>query len=156
MNSDEMTAGSVSATSHERNFYAARSRWWNSTGGGSRTAGVAQTTKGLGGIRAGDGGKKFRSEWAEEDQQNLKWMEENRIDEKTGKCLPVPEEEVAKCSPEMVQIRKILGGGGKIERVSGGVQGTGQGFLKERVWWIVGGCFVIYVLISRLVGVDEL
>lgn len=151
MNSEEMTAGSVSATNAERKFFAARSRWWNSTGGGSRV-GVAQTTKGLGGVKAGDGGRKFRSEWPEVDGENGEWMKENRVDEKTGKCLPVEGEE---CSPESVRIRQILGGGGKTERVSGGIQVAGQGFLRERLWWIVGGCFLIYVIVSRLVGIDD-
>ena len=33
MNSEEMTAGSLSASPTERRWHSARSRWWNTTGG---------------------------------------------------------------------------------------------------------------------------
>src|SRR5437016_10556634 len=65
MTSEEMTTGSVSASPAERRYFAARSRWWNSTGGGSsenKKAGVIASTKGIGAIKAGDGGVKFRAE----------------------------------------------------------------------------------------------
>ena len=51
MTSDEMTTGSVSASEAERKYHAARSRWWNSTGGGSQGKGGQK-----GNIKAGDGG----------------------------------------------------------------------------------------------------
>lgn len=117
-----MTTGSVRASVLERKALAARSRWWNSTGGGSwvppanGTAGYGIGQQGLssdisgsglggrgkgrerahgmtgnGAIKAGDGGKKFRSEWPELDAENWRWMKEARIDVMTGAVLPKPE-----------------------------------------------------------------
>ena len=85
MTSEEMTTGSVSATEAERKVLAARTRWWNSTGGGStkRTlageSGEAQAQQGasggsgrtgFGAIKAGDGGQRFKEQWPEEDEEN--------------------------------------------------------------------------------------
>ncbi|KAJ8110187.1 hypothetical protein ONZ43_g5939 [Nemania bipapillata] len=80
MTSEEMTTGSVSATSRERKIYAERSRWWNSTGGGSHAKNPAQK----GNVKLGDGGAKFRSEWSELDKENWNWMTENNINTTTG------------------------------------------------------------------------
>ena len=55
MTSDEMTSGSISASKAGRMFFTKQSRWWNSNGGGTLSAG----------IKAGDGGLKFRVEWPE-------------------------------------------------------------------------------------------
>ncbi|POS85052.1 ubiquitin-conjugating enzyme E2 6 [Erysiphe pulchra] len=81
MTSEEMTTGSVSASLSERKWAAARTRWWNSTGGGSWKD---NKTIQKGNVKAGDGGSKFRSEWPQLDQENWKWMEQNRIDPITG------------------------------------------------------------------------
>jgi ubiquitin-conjugating enzyme E2 J2 len=84
MTSEEITTGSVSGTAAERKYYAAQSRWWNSTGGGSHApTRVAQR----GNIKAGDGGAKFKSEWPEIDAENWKWIRENNIDVATGQKL---------------------------------------------------------------------
>ncbi|KAI5286201.1 Ubiquitin-conjugating enzyme E2 6 [Ascosphaera acerosa] len=108
MTSEEMTTGSVGATAHERKLLAARSRWWNSTGGGTSTrqtvrspspAGVTPATRKRGksatkaaaaSTRGGDGGAKFRAEWPDQDEANWKWMEDNRIDVATGTVVPLP------------------------------------------------------------------
>ncbi|KFZ18203.1 hypothetical protein V502_04229 [Pseudogymnoascus sp. VKM F-4520 (FW-2644)] len=62
MTSEEMTTGSVAATEAERKWTTARTRWWNSTGGGSSTRLLPgmPVPKGNGAIKAGDGGAKFR------------------------------------------------------------------------------------------------
>lgn len=89
MTSDEMTTGSVSATPHERKLFAAQSKWWNSTGGGSTPKTIpgvsGSNASGHGNVKAGDGGAKFKSEWAELDEENWKFMKEKRIDPKTGR-----------------------------------------------------------------------
>ncbi|KAF2863686.1 UBC-like protein [Piedraia hortae CBS 480.64] len=94
MTSEEMTTGSIKASDSERREYAAKSRWWNSTGGGSaeRTRGNAIT--GFGAIKLGDGGKKFRNEFPELDEQNKAWMMENKVDPQTGisaNAIPSPD-----------------------------------------------------------------
>ncbi len=86
MTSEEMTTGSVSATEAERKFHAARSRWWNSTGGGSHAKAGGPAQKGN--VKAGDGGAKFRSEWPDVDAANWTWMREQRVDTATGNKLP--------------------------------------------------------------------
>ncbi|CAK7232148.1 Ubiquitin-conjugating enzyme E2 6 [Sporothrix eucalyptigena] len=80
MTSEEMTTGSVRATPAERKFYAARSRWWNSTGGGSYGKAGAERAQ----IKVGDGGANFRAEWADLDKANWAWMKEQNVDVATG------------------------------------------------------------------------
>ncbi|KAK4690253.1 ubiquitin-conjugating enzyme E2 J2, partial [Lecanoromycetidae sp. Uapishka_2] len=117
MTSDEMTTGSLGAGESERKWLAARSRWWNSTGGGSSTnpvKGNIATVKGVGAVKAGDGGVKFRAEWPELDEENWKWMRDNNVDAATGKVLPPPEGEgeasnVA-CSPKVAALKRGPGG----------------------------------------------
>ncbi|KAK5107196.1 hypothetical protein LTR62_001642 [Meristemomyces frigidus] len=94
MTSDEMTTGSISGTDAQRKEFAARSRWWNSTGGGStdrRLGGThapvpSSNTRGFGSIKAGDGGKRFQEQWPELDEENWKWMEMHRTNPQTGEC----------------------------------------------------------------------
>lgn len=101
MTSDEMTTGSISATEQERRYLASRSRWWNSTGGGSGQRPGSKSGGGGGGgggggtgnagaIRSGDGGARFRIEWPDLHDLNVKWMTEHRIDLATGSVLPQP------------------------------------------------------------------
>lgn len=106
MTSEEMTTGSISMRENERKVLAARSRWWNSTGGGTctdrrfsdlddagggwkphvgkdgaRTGGVSVV------IKTGDGGERFRLEFPEVDLENWKWMREMRVNLQTGIAL---------------------------------------------------------------------
>lgn len=157
MNGEEMTAGSISGTPAERKWYAARSRWWNSTGGGSATSpkpGVQNTTKGVGNIKAGDGGAKFRSEWPDEDAENWRWIGEHRIDPKTGKCLPDNPEQ-GPCSPETAALRRRLGGGDAVNAISSGgsaVRNAGQGWLTKRHLWYGAAAIFVYVILVRIFG----
>ncbi|KAJ6439720.1 Major facilitator superfamily transporter [Purpureocillium lavendulum] len=73
MTSDEMTTGSVSTSAAERRYLASKSRWWNSTGGGSHVKNPAQK----GNVKAGDGGAKFRAEWPEVDAENWEWIKKS-------------------------------------------------------------------------------
>lgn len=158
MNSEEMTAGSISHTPTERRYFAARSRWWNTTGNGTATSpkpGVQQTVKGLGNIKAGDGGAKFRSEWPEEDAENWTWISENRIDPKTGKCIPDPPGEAVQCSPETAALRRRLGGANSAGALAQGgeaIKEAGQGWLGKRGLWYAAGAFMLYVVLSRIFG----
>ncbi|CAK7212209.1 Ubiquitin-conjugating enzyme E2 6 [Sporothrix curviconia] len=86
MTSEEMTTGSVRATPAERRFYAARSRWWNSTGGGSYGKANVERAQ----IKVGDGGANFRAEWAELDAANWAWMKEQGVDTATGQITGPP------------------------------------------------------------------
>jgi ubiquitin-conjugating enzyme E2 J2 len=159
MNSEEMTAGSISGTTAERKWYAARSRWWNSTGGGSASKpvpGVHATTKGLGNIKAGDGGVKFRAEWPAEDQANWEWMGQHRIDPATGRMLPDTEGEVINCSPETKTLRRILGGSttgvGAVVQGGQAAREAGRGWVWQNTIWIMGGLLVAYFMIVRVFG----
>jgi ubiquitin-conjugating enzyme E2 J2 len=159
MTSEEMTTGSLSATLQERKALAAQTRWWNSTGGGSTNRTIAgqqptqsSNTRGFGAIKAGDGGKRFREHWPEVDEENWKWMEEKRIDPRTGKS-PV---QAPSCSPEATALRRRAGGttGGLGAVVEGGreVGAAGQGWVRRNAWYIILGGLFCYVLIMRLVG----
>jgi ubiquitin-conjugating enzyme E2 J2 len=159
MTSEEMTTGSVSATAAERKYFAARTRWWNSTGGGSsenRRSGVVATTRGIGAIKAGDGGVKFRAEWPEEDRENWVWMRECGVDPATG--LMMKKEEALNCSPDTVALRRRpVGSGGLGAVVEGGqvAREAGQGWLRRHKVLVGMGVVFLYVMLARLFMGDE-
>lgn len=144
MTSNEITTGSISASTEERKMLAARSRWWNSTGGGSHdSARVAQK----GNIKAGDGGKKFRAEYPDEDAENWKWIRENNVDVATG------QRPVSSCGPQLVG--GIGGSGHQAQAVVDAVvqqREAGRGWVSNNKLLIFGGAIFIYVLIARLLG----
>lgn len=127
---------------------AARSRWWNSTGGGSHdSARVAQK----GNIKAGDGGKKFRAEWPEEDAENWKWMRENNVDMATGQRLNAAGGN--SCGPQLVA--GIGGSSNQAQAVVDAVvqqREAGRGWMARNKLLVAGGVIFIYVLIARLLG----
>lgn len=177
-----MTTGSLSGSESERRWYAARSRWWNSTGGGSGTRSTAATAgsgaanapsarKGIGAVKAGDGGAKFRAEWPDIDQANWAWMERERVDAATGTVVLVVannNNNNKKCSPEAIALLKGPNGaaGASVDvGVVGGVvgqavRGRGQGWVMG---WMGGHkllvgfvAVVAFVLMQRLVaGVEK-
>lgn len=150
-----MTTGSLGATDAERRWYAARSRWWNSTGGGSGTKAVKgnnATTRGVGAVKAGDGGVKFRAEWAEVDEANWRWMKENGVDAATGQIVASGDAAglTAVCSPEAAALRRGPGGSvAGLDDAGRVVRQAGQGWLGRNKW-LVGFLVVVgYVLLSR-------
>lgn len=158
MTSDEMTTGSIGASNQERERLAARSRWWNATGGGSSTRrmpGKQGVFKTAGSIKAGDGGAKFRSEWPELDEENWKWMDEHEIDPQTGMPQPLSESASAQCSPEAAALRRRLVGGasgrGKLVRANE----AGQGWLSRHKTWLVIGIVFVWVVLARVFGEDD-
>ncbi|PGH13709.1 hypothetical protein AJ80_06214 [Polytolypa hystricis UAMH7299] len=157
MTSEEMTTGSVSASDAERRALAARSRWWNSTGGGSHikaVAGVTASIKGIGNIKAGDGGLKFRTEWPELDEENWKWMKDNRIDTATGLVKADPNSAPVKCSPETSALRKRPAGSapGLGAVVEGGqaARNVGQSWLRRYKVWVGLVMVLGYAFLARL------
>ncbi|MCJ1467619.1 Ubiquitin-conjugating enzyme E2 6 [Pseudocyphellaria aurata] len=161
MTSDEMTTGSVHGTDAERKWAAARTRWWNSTGGGSQSKAVRgnnASARGIGAVKAGDGGVKFRFEWPELDAENVAWMKEHKIDIVTGDLLPDSNASASgsSCSAEVAALRRGPGGSGVgLGAVVGGGQAArqaGQGWVRNHKF-AVGAMVVIgYVLLARLMG----
>lgn len=160
MTSDEMTTGSVHATDADRKWAAARSRWWNSTGGGTSARavpGVNASAKGIGAVKAGDGGVKFRAEWPELDEENWRWMRESRVDAATGNVVPDPNAAPSgNCSPEAAALRRRPGGSaaGLGAVVEGGqaAREAGQSWIRRNKF-VVGVMVVVgYVLLARLMG----
>lgn len=161
MTSEEMTTGSVSASDAERRLFAARSRWWNSTGGGSHSKsvpGVTSTVKGIGNIKAGDGGRKYRAEWPELDEENWQWIKDNRVDAATGHILPDPNA-VANgsgnnCSPETSALRRrpTVSAAGLGAVVEGGqrARDVGESWFRRHKVWICVGMVLGYALLARL------
>ncbi|KAF2198341.1 ubiquitin-conjugating enzyme [Delitschia confertaspora ATCC 74209] len=164
MTSEEMTTGSVRASDHERRLFAQRTRWWNSTGGGSKQTGSASSnTNGVGAIKAGDGGAKFRAEWPELDEENLKWMKEKRINPANGLPMaPAPDKSMTSslqqgaCSPEAAALRRRFGnstaGVGAVVQDAQVARDAGQGWLSKNKWRLLFGAFFGYILIARLIG----
>lgn len=161
MTSEEMTTGSVSASESQRKAFAASTRWWNSTGGGttSRTLGGAQkeqssNSRGFGGIKGGDGGKKFREQWPEVDEENWKWMEEHEIDPQSGKCLaPVPQ---PSNSPEASALKRRAGGSnaaiGAVVEGGQAARDAGQGWLRRNWGKMAMVAVFVYVLAARVMS----
>ncbi len=160
MTSEEMTTGSVSATEGERKWAAARTRWWNSTGGGTSTRsvpGVSATTKGIGAIKAGDGGVKFRAEWPELDEENWKWMKENRIDPATGNVVPDPDAPHPNgCSPETAALRRrptgSAAGLGAVVEGGQAARDVGQSWIRRHKLVVGAVALFSYVILARLLG----
>lgn len=155
MTSNEMTTGSIGATSQEREKLAAKSRWWNATGGGSssrRLVGKQGLFKSAGSIKAGDGGAKFRSEWPEFDEQNWKWIEEHEIDPQTGLPKPLSESASAQCSPETAALRRRLLGGASGMGGLVHANNAGQGWLSRHKTWITIGLVFSWVVLARIFG----
>ncbi|KAF2086592.1 UBC-like protein [Saccharata proteae CBS 121410] len=157
MTSEEMTTGSVRASDAERRLFASRTRWWNSTGGGSHSKSTAGNTKGIGAIKAGDGGAKFKAEWPELDEENWKWMREHKIDAATG--MPVQSAEGrAPCAGEVAALRKRPGGsvahGLAGQVVEGGREArqVGQGWMGRNKWLVGVALLFGYVITARLLG----
>ncbi|KAI0129820.1 ubiquitin-conjugating enzyme [Xylariales sp. AK1849] len=144
MTSEEMTTGSVSSTEQDRKNIAARTRWWNSTGGGSQNKAALK-----GNVKAGDGGAKFRAEWSDVDKENLAWMMENKIDPATGLRIGG-----ASCGP---QLGIAQGSGGQARAMADAVvqrrDAAGRGWLSNRVL-IVVGVIVLYTAVARWLGWD--
>ena len=155
MTSEEMTTGSISATDAERKWATARTRWWNSTGGGSWTESGKGAQKGN--VKAGDGGAKFRSEWPELDRENWKWMKENRIDPATGIVVldpAVPAGSSHACAPGMA-LRRPSGSQHIAGAVVEGGRAVGEesrGWLRRNRLLVAGTVIFTYVLIARLLG----
>lgn len=159
MTSDEMTTGSLGACDAERKWLAARSRWWNSTGGGSvktPVKGNTATVKGVGAVKAGDGGVKFRAEWPELDEENWKWMKEHRIDATTGKILASSEIENgttgAACSPEVAALKRGPGGTTGLGDAGRAAREAGQSWVRRNKVLVVGMVVIGYALIVKLMG----
>ncbi len=152
MTSEEMTTGSVGATEAERKWAAARTRWWNSTGGGSYKDGK---TVQKGNVKAGDGGAKFRAEWPELDKENWKWMKENRIDPVTGNQMPDPNASSSTCGVGMNGLRRPSGSQAVVGAVVEGGRAVGQegtSWIRRNKLLLAGGVIFTYVLIARLLG----
>ncbi|KAE8148836.1 cytochrome c/c1 heme lyase-domain-containing protein [Aspergillus avenaceus] len=157
MTSEEMTTGSVSASEAERRVLAARSRWWNSTGGGSHVnfiPGVTPSAKGINNVKAGDGGLKFRSEWPELDEENWKWMKDNRIDTNTGQLIPDPDAATTSCSPETSALRRRPNGSapafGAVMEGGHVAREAGQSWVRRNKLWVGLGILFGYAFLTRL------
>lgn len=145
MTSEEMTTGSVSTTTAERRFLAARSRWWNSTGGGSH----AKSSPALkGNVKAGDGGAKFRAEWPEVDVENWEWMKNKKVDVVSGNRLDA--DNASSCGPQL----GIAGSSShQAQAVVDAVvqqREAGTGWIYRNKLMVAGGLIFLYVLIARL------
>jgi ubiquitin-conjugating enzyme E2 J2 len=158
MTSEEMTTGSVSATEAERKAFASRTRWWNSTGGGSTKRTLADQSDepqarqsggrtGFGAIKAGDGGLRFKEHWPEEDEENWRWMETERIDPQTGRSLILQQQAqkqkaAAADRPEATATN---------ERRAA-VDAAPPSWLSKNKWYIVTAALFAYVLAARALG----
>ncbi|KAH6678716.1 ubiquitin-conjugating enzyme [Halenospora varia] len=149
MTSEEMTTGSVGASELERKWAAGRSKWWNSTGGGSWKGEGAKVQKGN--VKAGDGGAKFRAEWPDLDKENWKWIKENNIDPATGNPMGSAP---GSCGPGMA-LRRPSGSQPVVGAVVEGGRAVGEegrSWLGRNKLLVAGVAIFTYVLIARLFG----
>ena len=147
MTSEEMTTGSVSSTEAERKYLASKTRWWNSTGGGSHAKNPAQK----GNVKAGDGGAKFRAEWPDVDKENWEWMTKHKIDTATGNKIGG-----TSCGPQLGIA--AAGSGHQTQAVVDAVvqqRDAGTGWLSQNRLLIIGGVIFVYMLIARIMSEGE-
>jgi ubiquitin-conjugating enzyme E2 J2 len=114
----------------------------------------SSNTKGVGAIKAGDGGAKFRAEWPELDKENWKYMGERRIDPRTGHVVPEPGQQQLSCTPAANALRRRLTGSNS-GAVVGGAQvarEAGQSWLGRNKFYIAIGLVFTYVLAARILG----
>ena len=152
MTSNEITTGSLSASSQERKIYAARSRWWNSTGGGSSKNG---TPANKGNVKAGDGGAKFREEWPELDLENQEWMRKNNINHATGQSMDGDKEN--SCSPHLPKASSTSGH--QAQAVVDAVvqqRDAGRGWLSRHKLFAAGCAVLFYIVVVRIFNGDGL
>lgn len=151
MTSEEMTTGSVRASEQERKLFAHRTRWWNSTGGGSKQPSTAgSNARGIGSIKAGDGGAKFRLEWPEVDEENLKWMTEKRIDPATGLPRQIQSNSHPHCSPEVAGLRRRPGASATVVQDAAQIARDAQQSVWSRhKWSIIFGSLFMYIMMTR-------
>ncbi|KAL2063160.1 hypothetical protein VTL71DRAFT_6232 [Oculimacula yallundae] len=160
MTSEEMTTGSVGGTESERKWAAQRSRWWNSTGGGSHKDITGKNSQ-KGNIKAGDGGLKFAAEWPELDAENWKWMKENRVDIMTGIQARDPNATSStgsNCGPGIGGLRRPSGSqavGRAVVEGGRAVGEEGRSWVRRNKLLVVGGVIFTYVLIARLLGTGQ-
>ncbi|OHE99666.1 ubiquitin-conjugating enzyme [Colletotrichum orchidophilum] len=150
MTSEEMTTGSVSSTEVERKMLAARTKWWNSTGGGSNAKSTVATK---GNVKAGDGGAKFRTEWPDVDKSNWEWMKEIKIDLATGNRTGAAAG--ASCGP---QLGIGNGSGHQAQAVVDAVvqqRDASRGWLNQNKLLVAGGVVFFYVLLARILGASD-
>lgn len=154
MTSEEMTTGSVRASEAERKLFAHRTRWWNSTGGGSLQATTqSSNTRGVGGIRAGDGGAKFRLEWPDIDAENVKWMGARKIDLATGMSHILPASAPPACSPEVAGLRRRPGASATVVHDAAQIaRDAGQSWLSRNKFRLGFGLVMMYILVARVLG----
>lgn len=161
MTGDDITTGSVRASDEERKLFARRTRWWNSTGGGSKPipSALGSTApqpaprgRGAGAILAGDGGAKFRLEWPEIDEENCKWMAEKNIDLATGLPRPAPSAQ-PNCSPDVAGLRRRPGASPtNVVQDAQIARDVGQGWLSRNKWRLVLGTVMLYILAARVLS----
>nr|POF13139.1 ubiquitin-conjugating enzyme e2 6 [Quercus suber] len=163
MTSEEMTTGSVSATETERKAFAARTRWDNSTGGGSTTRTLdgkaeapSSNSRGFGAIKKNSGGKAFREQWPELDEENWKWMKEHGIDPQTGRVQAVasPAQE-QNCAPEVGALRRRVGsnvGLGAVVEGSQAARAASQSWARRNWMYMVISAVFAYVAVARIMG----
>ena len=160
MTSEEMTTGSVRASDAERKLFAKRTRWWNSTGGGSKpvsnstqatTSTPSSNTRGFGAIKAGDGGAKFRLEWSEVDEENLKWLEEKKIDLATGMPRQAQPSQ-PQCSPDVAGLRRRPNASATVVQDAQIAADVGQGWLGRNKVKIFFSAVLLYILAARVLN----
>jgi len=149
MTSEEIATGAFSTPDADRRAMAARSRWWNSTAGGSHARAKGPAPKGN--VVAGDGGAKFRSEWPEVDKENWEWMKKNNVDTVTGKVVPPAGS--SSCGPQLGLAGQ--GSGNQRQAVVDAVvqqRDAGTSWLGRNKLLVIGATIFVYVLIARIVG----
>ncbi|CBY00087.1 hypothetical protein IAQ61_002712 [Plenodomus lingam] len=154
MTSEEMTTGSVRASEAERKCWAQLSRWWNSTGGGSpQSTAQSSNTRGFGGIKAGDGGAKFKQEWPEMDAENMKWLQARKIDLATGMPRAPPTSTQPPCSPEVAGLRRRTGASATVVHDAAQIaRDAGQSWLSRNKFKLGFGVVLMYILVARILG----
>ncbi|KAM0688987.1 hypothetical protein Q7P36_011063 [Cladosporium allicinum] len=110
------------------------------SGGSGRT--------GFGAIKAGDGGQRFKEQWPEEDDENWKWMEKEKIDPQTGRSLVLQQQvQAQEAVAAAVRPAEETGNGRRAT-----IDAAPQSWLSKNKWYIVAAAVFAYVLAARALG----
>jgi ubiquitin-conjugating enzyme E2 J2 len=159
MTSEEITTGSIRSSEAERKVFAARSRWWNSTGGGTSSRAVPGVqSRGAGAIKAGDGGARFRKEWPDVDKENWEYLKQRRIDPTTGNVAAADAH--GSCTPAADALRRRATGAGNsgpgaVVEGAHVARQAGQGFLGRNKYYIGVAAFFVYIMMARILGSEN-
>lgn len=115
----------------------------------------SSNSRGFGAIKAGDGGKRFKEQWPEIDEENWKWMRDEKIDPQTGKnsISVIKEADDGLVRRTMTEAQSAALRGGNVARQA--ATAVPESFMARNKYYLVGCALFAYVIAARLLKDQE-